>query len=477
MIYGKVLHDGWAIRAYQIFNIHSCIITDCGLGIGMVSVPCIINNIIIKNAKHGFGGGCFSDTCNYFITNSIIFVNANNSSGISTGVGGNYNISNNILIYDGPNNPGPGHGISLDWPKKVRIKNNLISGFSHNIFKDLVKDSLIIKNNVFDKSDDGSIWSWVHPTLVNNVIFSENPVGIKGDTAVKSNYNLYWNNTIDLIGLTYGDSDRVADPMFVKDTVPSPKFNFDFHLQAFSPGIDKGNPLILDKDGTRSDIGMYGGPLGEIYNYKDLAPKPPRNISAVVDSNNTKIRWNRNTETDTAFYKVYRDTVQNFTIDSTKLVALPTDTFYIHTTFKEVEKYYYYKITCVDKQGNESDPSEEIVVRITSINEYPLTISDYRLYQNYPNPFNPRTTIGYKLKDGGYVKLMVYDIKGELVSVLVNQEQDSGYYEVEFDASNIQLQVSRIRNIASGIYLYRIEVIGEGNIPVYNEMRKMLLIK
>lgn len=106
-----------------------------------------------------------------------------------------------------------------------------------------------------------------------------------------------------------------------------------------------------------------------------------------------------------------------------------------------------------------------------------MTINDYFLFQNYPNPFNPGTTIGYKLKERGYVKLMVYDIKGELVSVLVNQEQEQGYYEVDFYGSSIQHQLSAIHNLASGIYLYRIEVIGERNIPVYTEMKKMLFIK
>ena len=99
------------------------------------------------------------------------------------------------------------------------------------------------------------------------------------------------------------------------------------------------------------------------------------------------------------------------------------------------------------------------------------------LYQNYPNPFNPCTKIGYKLKERAYVKLMVYDIKGELVSVLVNKEQNAGYYEVEFSSSGIQYPVSGIQNLASGIYLYRIEVIGEGRIPVFSDMKKMLLIK
>ena len=106
-----------------------------------------------------------------------------------------------------------------------------------------------------------------------------------------------------------------------------------------------------------------------------------------------------------------------------------------------------------------------------------MTINDYFLYQNYPNPFNPSTKIGYKLKERGYVKVMVYDIKGELIKCLVNKEQNAGYYEVEFSVSSILHLESSINGLASGIYLYRIEVIGEGRIPVFSDMKKMILIK
>ena len=63
--------------------------------------------------------------------------------------------------------------------------------------------------------------------------------------------------------------------MFMNDIIPIANSNYDYHLQEFSPAIDKGDPNILDVDGTRSDMGMYGGPFGEITYYKDLAPKPP----------------------------------------------------------------------------------------------------------------------------------------------------------------------------------------------------------
>lgn len=289
---------------------------------------------------------------------------------------------------------------------------------------------------------------------------------------------MFWKNGLDLDGTTYGDSDRVADPMFVKDTLPNAELDFDYHLQAFSPAIDKGDPNILDLDGTRSDIGMYGGPFGETYTYQDLAPLAPRNLSAIVDSISIFVKWNTNTEADTAFYNVYLDTTTNFIIDSTKLVSSSTDTFFVQSN-PHINTRYVYKVTCVDNQGNESKPSEEIVVDLTSVStdEYPMAINDYLLYQNYPNPFNPSTKIGYKLKERAYVKLMVYDIKGELISVLVNKEQNAGYYEVEFNVGNGLPSVPNVQGLASGIYLYRIEVIQEGNIPVYSEMKKMILIK
>ena len=107
------------------------------------------------------------------------------------------------------------------------------------------------------------------------------------------------------------------------------------------------------------------------------------------------------------------------------------------------------------------------MVTIMGITDKPIIISDYRLYQNYPNPFNPSTIISYRLKEKGYVKLMVYDIKGSLVKVLVNETKEAGYYETMFDAMGL----------ASGIYLYRIEVIGKGSIPVFTEMNKCVLLK
>ncbi len=180
-----------------------------------------------------------------------------------------------------------------------------------------------------------------------------------------------------------------------------------------------------------------------------------------------------NTESDFRNYNIYRDTVSGFIPGEFNLIA-QTDTSYFTDNLSDITaKNIYYRITAVDSQDNESQPGNEIAVLIVGVNPEVQIVRDYILYQNYPNPFNPSTKIGYEIKEHSYVKLIVYDIKGELIEVLVNKEQNGGYYEVEFRS-----QETGVRNqLASGIYLYRIEIIGKGNIPLYSDMKKMILIK
>jgi len=90
-----------------------------------------------------------------------------------------------------------------------------------------------------------------------------------------------------------------------------------------------------------------------------------------------------------------------------------------------------------------------------------LSITDYALEQNYPNPFNPSTVIKYQIPNDGLVSLKIYDITGQEVKTLINQEQSKGRYEINFDASNL----------SSGVYFYRLT---SGS---YTKSMKMMLVK
>ena len=85
----------------------------------------------------------------------------------------------------------------------------------------------------------------------------------------------------------------------------------------------------------------------------------------------------------------------------------------------------------------------------------------YKLYQNYPNPFNPTTIIKFDLPANSNVKLTVYDIAGNEVARLVNQQLQAGSYSFNWNASAI----------SSGVYLYKLQT------ERYSETHKMILVK
>ena len=85
----------------------------------------------------------------------------------------------------------------------------------------------------------------------------------------------------------------------------------------------------------------------------------------------------------------------------------------------------------------------------------------YSLNQNYPNPFNPSTTISYAIPATQLVTLKIYNLLGQEVATLVNQEQTAGNYTVKLDASSF----------ASGIYFYSLQA---GN---FTSTKKMMLMK
>jgi hypothetical protein len=89
---------------------------------------------------------------------------------------------------------------------------------------------------------------------------------------------------------------------------------------------------------------------------------------------------------------------------------------------------------------------------LTGVEERPANVPlAFGIMQNYPNPFNPRTTISFNLKRPSHVKLSVYNLLGERISMLLDQRMSEGLHEARWDAVNL----------SSGIYLCRLET-GDG---------------
>ena len=118
-----------------------------------------------------------------------------------------------------------------------------------------------------------------------------------------------------------------------------------------------------------------------------------------------------------------------------------------------------------EKDGPAFHPYEqEVLVQgslVTSADESADLPQTVQLRQNYPNPFNPATVIEYSLPEETQVRLTVYDVLGRQVMTLVDDRQNPGSYNVNFDATRL----------ASGVYIYRLEA---GDVT---RTKQMMLVK
>jgi hypothetical protein len=103
----------------------------------------------------------------------------------------------------------------------------------------------------------------------------------------------------------------------------------------------------------------------------------------------------------------------------------------------------------------------EIIDKIVSVDNISLQPVEFALFQNYPNPFNPVTSIQYAVGSRQFISIKVYDVLGNEIATLVNEEKPAGIYKVEFDATQL----------TSGIYFYRLQ---SGSLI---ETKKMILLK
>ena len=115
---------------------------------------------------------------------------------------------------------------------------------------------------------------------------------------------------------------------------------------------------------------------------------------------------------------------------------------------------FEYRLKQIDNNGN-FGYSAAIEVEI---NQLP---TELKLYQNYPNPFNPSTVISWQLPVSGHVSIKVYDILGNEVAALVDDNLSAGNYEIEFDASQL----------SSGVYFYSLSA-GD-----FHQTKKMIVLK
>lgn len=131
--------------------------------------------------------------------------------------------------------------------------------------------------------------------------------------------------------------------------------------------------------------------------------------------------------------------------------------------FATIEVKVNNKETAVSVVGNAKLNDELSSSLNAKVREIP---SEFALSQNYPNPFNPTTTIKFAIANDARVNLVVYDMLGQKVRTLIDNEQEAGYYSVRWDGTN-----DFGSKVSSGIYIYRLQA---GN---FVQTMKMNLMK
>jgi hypothetical protein len=438
----------------------------------------IAHNTIIGNTAMGTGG-IYTLWGTATITDNIIY---NNTGGMVIYYGGatiNNNIITGNMAADG------GGGIHIRGAAAT-ISNNVISSNS-------------VSSNPYYSYGGGGINLGEYYTGMSVIITKNSIVNNTAENVAAVDYNISYSGSYNE-NFTYntiaGNKSTSSDTTYTirMSYLPPIHYNNIFNNTAkYELYNTNGNSTTLDAKnnwwGTTVDAQiadkifdwMEDASVG-IVNYSSYltvldtsAPvSPPLNVTKTdLGGGQIKITWNPNQEGDVAGYHIYYGGFNGYSF--THVIDAGNVSSY---TLSGVSLSDAIGVTAYDKSFSAANENASTIVNdnMTNGNEswftYAATVTgitdkesqlprEYQVSQNYPNPFNPTTTINYSIAKEGNVSLTVYNVIGSKVATIVNENKPAGNYSVQFNGSNL----------ASGIYLYKLE---SGN---YNAAKKFILMK
>ncbi|MCF7824089.1 MAG: T9SS type A sorting domain-containing protein [Candidatus Marinimicrobia bacterium] len=196
--------------------------------------------------------------------------------------------------------------------------------------------------------------------------------------------------------------------------------------------------------------------------WDNLVPAAPTSLAAWENNDQIYLQWDASIDEDFNFFRVYRSQVEDFA--TMELISELIETSFIDPNV-EVGETYYYRVSAVDFNANEGEPSETVTHSVVGIDTRSMP-DVFTLENAYPNPFNPITTIRYGLPEASDVLLTIYDVSGREVITLVQQSQPSGWYSISWNGQN-----QDGTSVGTGIYLAKIQA------SQYSEVIKMVYLK
>jgi Secretion system C-terminal sorting domain len=193
-------------------------------------------------------------------------------------------------------------------------------------------------------------------------------------------------------------------------------------------------------------------------------PPCPVELSSLVSAmqgRDVVLNWETKTEKNSDKFEVERSTNLTWTnIGSVKASVLSNSPRQYSFTDKNLQTgKYQYRLKMIDNNGS---------FQYSKIVETQVALpKNFELSQNYPNPFNPSTQINYSLPSDSKVTLEVYNINGDRIVLLVDQNQSAGFYTVNFNN----------KNISSGVYFYHLVAVDKATGNNFSSVKKMMLLK
>lgn len=199
------------------------------------------------------------------------------------------------------------------------------------------------------------------------------------------------------------------------------------------------------------------------YNATQPIPVELNSFAANVDGRNVELTWKTATETNTSNFVIERKDNEGWK-NAGSVSAAGNSTQINEYSFVDRNLNtgkYSYRLKMVDLDGTFEYSSEiEVEVGLPQV---------FSLSQNYPNPFNPTTKVDYTVPFDANVNIEIFDITGQRVATLVNNQQTAGYYTLEVSMDKLRL--------SSGVYIYRMLATELSTGNNFTAVKKMMLLK
>ncbi|NIR49889.1 T9SS type A sorting domain-containing protein [candidate division KSB1 bacterium] len=308
-----------------------------------------------------------------------------------------------------------------------------------------IPDPIYLINNTFINNDHG-VSGGDNVVALNNIIAGSARVGMKNvDENSIVAHGVLWANWVDFDNCNVdGESIMFEAPLLDEKYVST----------SASPGVDNGIAFFVWEGDTILNTHDFIGSAPDIGTFEFNPTGDPIELSLSSDAEPGQVElfWRSNSASNPVGFEIQRSVggiqlLKFVLVDAERASSTSGRYHYLDAgTPPGLEPdLYYYRIKQFGSDG-ETSLSNLTVAELPGPNIHELP-------PNYPNPFNSETSMEYRLPSAGYVVLKIYNILGQEVLTLVDEERPGGFHVLNWDGRD-----SSGREVASGVYIYRLRV-------------------